>query len=62
MKSGEFGKIKSIKSEFAIPSILSGLFFLQDDIRYDYNLGGGATIDLGGEIHVLTFFSMLNLK
>lgn len=45
--SGELGKVKSIIGEFAIPSILSSLFFLKDDIRYQYDLGGGCTMDMG---------------
>lgn len=47
--SGELGKVKSVTGEFAVPSLLSPLFFLKDDIRYIYNLGGGATMDMGGE-------------
>ena len=46
--SGELGNVKSIVAEFAVPSILSSLFFLKDDIRFRYDLGGGCTMDMGG--------------
>ncbi|KAJ8463956.1 hypothetical protein ONZ51_g9914 [Trametes cubensis] len=45
--SGELGNVKSIVAEFAVPSILSSLFFLKDDIRFRYDLGGGCTMDMG---------------
>ncbi|KAI0706353.1 NAD-P-binding protein [Earliella scabrosa] len=45
--SGELGKVKSIVAEFAVPSLLSPLFFVKDDIRYSYDLGGGCTMDMG---------------
>ncbi|KAI0636110.1 NAD-P-binding protein [Trametes polyzona] len=45
--SGELGKVKSVVGEFAIPSILTSLFFQKDDIRYQYDLGGGCTMDMG---------------
>ncbi|KAI8969882.1 NAD-P-binding protein [Trametes punicea] len=45
--SGELGKVKSIVGEFAIPSLLSSLFFMKDDIRFRYELGGGCTMDMG---------------
>ena len=46
--SGELGKIKSFKAEMAVPSILQGLFFLKDDVRFQYDLGGGCFMDMGG--------------
>ena len=48
--SGELGKVKSIVAEFAVPSLLSPLFFVKDDIRYSYDLGGGCTMDMGGKL------------
>ena len=45
--SGELGKIKSMHSELAVP-YLRGSIILKDDVRYDYGLGGGATMDMGG--------------
>ena len=48
MDSGELGKIKSFKAEMAVPSILQGLFFLKDDVRFQYDLGGGCFMDMGG--------------
>ncbi|KAH9847871.1 NAD-P-binding protein [Lenzites betulinus] len=47
IESGELGKVKSVIGEFAVPSVLSGLFFQKDDIRFQYDLGGGATMDMG---------------
>lgn len=47
--SGEFGKITSIRSDFALPSLLSQFVFLKDDIRYNYGLGGGVTMDMGSK-------------
>lgn len=47
--SGELGSIKSIKADFAVPSLFSSLFFLKDDVRYNYDLGGGCTMDMGGK-------------
>lgn len=44
--SGELGKIKSMHSELAVP-YLRGSIILKDDVRYDYGLGGGATMDMG---------------
>ncbi|EIN09242.1 hypothetical protein PUNSTDRAFT_143763 [Punctularia strigosozonata HHB-11173 SS5] len=47
VESKEFGAVKSVKAEFAVPSVLSGSFFLKDDVRYKFDLGGGATMDMG---------------
>ncbi|KAI0833793.1 NAD-P-binding protein [Trametes gibbosa] len=47
IESGELGKVKSVVGEFAVPSLLSSLFFQKDDIRFQYDLGGGATMDMG---------------
>ncbi|KAF8328897.1 uncharacterized protein EI90DRAFT_3146096 [Cantharellus anzutake] len=40
--SGVIGKITGADAEMAVPNIFS-----KDDIRYQYELGGGATMDLG---------------
>ena len=40
---GELGKIKSIHAELCLPKGI----IPKNDIREDYNLGGGATMDLG---------------
>ncbi|MGC8990760.1 MAG: Gfo/Idh/MocA family protein [Verrucomicrobiia bacterium] len=39
--SGELGKVRHIEAHFCVPLILPG------DIRYRYDLAGGATMDLG---------------
>lgn len=43
--SGELGKIKSVHTEFCLPKGI----IPKGDIRENYKLGGGATMDLGGE-------------
>ncbi|KAI0759684.1 NAD-P-binding protein [Trametes elegans] len=45
--SGELGAVKSVVAEFAVPSLISSLFFVKDDIRFNYDLGGGCTMDMG---------------
>lgn len=47
--SGELGKLKNINSDFALPKLPSGLFFLEDDVRFQFELGGGVTMDMGGK-------------
>lgn len=42
--SGELGKIKSVHTEFCLPKGI----IPKGDIREKYELGGGATMDLGG--------------
>lgn len=42
--SGELGKIKSVHTEFCLPKGIVA----KGDIREKYELGGGATMDLGG--------------
>ncbi|KDQ31924.1 hypothetical protein PLEOSDRAFT_23216 [Pleurotus ostreatus PC15] len=44
---GELGAIKRVKAGFAVPSVISGLFFLKDDVRFDFSLGGGVMMDMG---------------
>ncbi|KAJ8509402.1 hypothetical protein ONZ45_g8427 [Pleurotus djamor] len=41
--SGELGGIKSLEASLAVPK----LFFKENDIRYNYGLGGGALMDMG---------------
>jgi len=43
LQSGELGNIKSAKSELKLP----GGWFSKDDIRYNFDLGGGALMDMG---------------
>ena len=50
VSSGELGKVKSAEAKFTIPSLLSPLFFLKDDVRFQYDLGGGSTMDMGGTV------------
>ncbi|KAF8526948.1 hypothetical protein BU17DRAFT_40280, partial [Hysterangium stoloniferum] len=45
--SGELGNVKDIKAEFAVPSLPYGILFHKDDIRFNYDLGGGCTMDMG---------------
>jgi len=45
--NGELGKLKSIKADFALPKIPHGIVFLEDDVRFQYDLGGGAAMDMG---------------
>lgn len=42
--SQELGKVKSITTSLALVK----QFFSDDDIRYNYDLGGGAEMDMGG--------------
>ncbi|KAF8586323.1 NAD(P)-binding protein [Ramaria rubella] len=43
LESGEFGKVLNITSELAVPRS----YFKNDDIRFDFDLGGGALLDMG---------------
>lgn len=47
LDSGELGKITGIRADFAVPDAPHGIFFLKDDVRFKYDLGGGATMDMG---------------
>ena len=49
MRSGELGKIKSVVAEYAVPHLLALLVFEKNDIRFQYALGGGSLMDVGGE-------------
>ncbi|KAI0367771.1 NAD-P-binding protein [Pilatotrama ljubarskyi] len=45
--SGELGKIKSVRSEFFWPSVVAHFLFPGDDIRFDFDMGGGCMMDMG---------------
>ncbi|KAF8178950.1 hypothetical protein BJ912DRAFT_929839 [Pholiota molesta] len=45
INSGELGKVKNIKAEFAV-RVSYPPFFLKDDVRFDYSLGGGVMMDM----------------
>ncbi|KAL1949493.1 hypothetical protein VTO73DRAFT_8374 [Trametes versicolor] len=45
--SGELGKVKSVQATLALPYWASRFLFLKDDVRFQYDLGGGATMDMG---------------
>lgn len=51
--SGELGKVKSVQATLALPYWASRFLFLKDDVRFQYDLGGGATMDMGGTPRVL---------
>ncbi|EPT00021.1 NAD-binding protein [Fomitopsis schrenkii] len=60
--SGELGKLKNINSDFALPKLPSGLFFLEDDVRFQFELGGGVTMDMGVyPLSAIRYFSSSNL-
>jgi predicted dehydrogenase len=44
--SGKYGKIKHIDANLAIPKIFPVLE--KNDIRLQYDLGGGCMMDMGG--------------
>ena len=52
--SGELGRLKAIQADFAIPKLPYGIVFLEDDVRFQFELGGGATMDMGGRWIILT--------
>ena len=43
LESGELGKIRHVDAVLSVPNG----FFGSDDIRFDYDLGGGALMDMG---------------
>ncbi len=49
--SGELGKVKSVQASLVLPYWVSRFLFLKDDVRFQYDLGGGATMDMGGTFH-----------
>lgn len=51
--SGELGKLRGIEGTLTVPR----LWFADDDIRYDYALGGGCMMDMG--VYPLAFIRWL---
>ena len=49
LDSKELGNIKSVQSSFMLPVGFIG----NDDIRFSFDLGGGAMMDAGGEVYCL---------
>ncbi|KAI0635939.1 NAD-P-binding protein [Trametes polyzona] len=47
VRSGELGKVKSVRAAFAWPSVYARFLFPADDIRYRYEMGGGCQMDMG---------------
>lgn len=54
LESGELGMIKRILAEMHIPSVA----FSREDIRFNYSLAGGATMD-GGKLDLFIFIKFL---
>jgi len=54
LNSGELGKVKSLSGKLAVPA---GTILEKDDIRLKYELGGGATMDMG--VYPLSFIRYL---
>jgi hypothetical protein len=52
LESKELGAIKNISATMVLPSVL----LKEDDIRFDYSLGGGAMMDLGCGLFKLFYF------
>lgn len=46
VRSGELGEIKSVSAALAVPSGI----IAKDDIRFKWDLGGGALMDMGGAL------------
>lgn len=53
IKSGELGKLKSITADLSVPKI--ALPLSNDDIRFNYSLGGGIMMDMGGTMNFSSF-------
>jgi predicted dehydrogenase len=47
VESGELGTLVKIEANLGVP----GLFVKDNDIRMNYDLGGGAMMDMGCECH-----------
>ncbi|KZT68571.1 NAD(P)-binding protein [Daedalea quercina L-15889] len=61
--SGELGKLKNIQASFALPKVPYGIIFFEDDIRFNYDLGGGATMDMGVyPLSAVRYFSSSDLS
>lgn len=43
IQSGELGKVKTVISELEVP----WGFFPRDDVRFEFDLGGGSLMDMG---------------
>jgi len=56
VESGEIGDIKHISADL----LLNQSMFPEDDIRYDFELGGGAMMDLGCT-YVYLIIPLINL-
>jgi predicted dehydrogenase len=56
LESKELGAIKNISVTMVLPRV----FFKDNDIRFDYTLGGGAMMDLG--CGLLLFFQKMIRK
>ena len=52
IQSGELRKVKTVKSELAIP----WGYFSRDDVRFEFDLGGGSLMDMGVYSYVYFFF------
>jgi len=55
---GELGKVVSMSADLGV---WNNLFFLKDDIRFNYELGGGGLMDMGPyPINCMRFFTSSN--
>ncbi|KAH9834562.1 uncharacterized protein C8Q71DRAFT_769606 [Rhodofomes roseus] len=62
IESRELGELKNIKADFALPTLPHGLVLLEDDVRFQYDLGGGVTMDMGVyPLSAIRFFSSSDL-
>ena len=46
--SGELGRVTHVRAAYTVPRWLAALVFKRDDIRFQYALGGGCMMDVGG--------------
>ncbi|KAI0671749.1 NAD-P-binding protein [Trametes maxima] len=47
VRSGELGRVQSVRVHFGLPSVVSRFLFPGDDVRFQYDLAGGCTMDMG---------------
>ncbi|EIW57561.1 NAD-P-binding protein [Trametes versicolor FP-101664 SS1] len=47
VRSGELGRVKSVRAAFAWPSVVAHFLFPRDDIHFNYEMGGGCMMDMG---------------